>query len=205
MNIFATDPSYVTSAYDVCDSHSVKMPLECAQMLSSAVWRYRHLLPPECIEMRFYRFDQCGNPIYRPAIVGMCFDSYNNHPCTLWAGENQANYSWLVKYAISLLMTYNQRYSKDHGSKQVIFTAPQYMKYLPGGDQTPFAQCITVDWINSFTDDLHEAYKLFIAYKSLTKIKVTSTGKEQKLICWNRCSKPDWLDFYRYVVSEQMS
>lgn len=210
MNIFATDPSYLISAQDVCDCYTNKMPLETGQMLSSAVWRYKHLLPANCLEMRYWKDDKDGKPIYREAIKGMYFNAYDSHPCTVWAGDSVENFSWLVKHGIALLMEYNKRYKKDHPSKSVIFNAPQLSRYLPGGNdsdftsdgQTPFPRCINVPKITELTEDIHEAYKLFIAYKALTKITTTSTGKLKHEIRWKHSEEPSWLNEYKLIAKD---
>ena len=38
------------------------------------------------------------------------------HPCTIWARENQANYSWLYAHFLALGNEYTYRYDKVHAS-----------------------------------------------------------------------------------------
>ena len=96
MNIFILDESPIISAQMQCDKHIVKMPLETAQMLCS-VW---------------HRYGQGMNVPYKEA--------HRNHPCTLWAGNDGANYDWLWQHGMELCFEYTRRYNKIHKCQQVI-------------------------------------------------------------------------------------
>ena len=96
MNIFVLDECPVISAQMQCDKHIVKMPLETAQMLCS-VW---------------HRYGQGMNVPYKEA--------HKNHPCTLWAGNDGANYDWLWQHGMELCFEYTRRYNKIHKCQQVI-------------------------------------------------------------------------------------
>ena len=79
MNRFIVDHEPDTIAQALCDQHVVKMPLEEAQMLCTALWHHR----PEYAERR---------GLYKPV--------HQKHPCTLWAMETNANYrfAWLTPH-----------------------------------------------------------------------------------------------------------
>ena len=96
MNIFYFDDSPVTSAASQPDKMLVKMPLETAQMLSTA---HRVLDGDEYAD---------ANGLYKTA--------YKNHPCTIWARESSANYLWLYEHFIALGKEYTYRYGKEHAS-----------------------------------------------------------------------------------------
>ena len=96
MNIFVLDKSPIISAQMQCDKHIVKMPLETAQMLCS-VW---------------HRYGQGMNVPYKEA--------HKKHPCTLWAGNDGANYDWLWQHGMELCFEYTRRYNKIHKCQQVI-------------------------------------------------------------------------------------
>ena len=102
MNIFYTDPCPVISAQNLCDKHIVKMPLESAQMLSTA-WRLQtdHSLvyDPDWNDKR---------GIYQKA--------YEHHPSTKWASRSAKNYKWLFHHFVSLCIEYQYRYNKIHAS-----------------------------------------------------------------------------------------
>jgi hypothetical protein len=116
MNIFVLDYEPIEAARLHLDKHIVKMPLETAQMLSTA----HHLLG--------------GYSQYKPA--------YPNHPCTVWARQSKENYQWLVELGLELCAEYSYRYDKRHACQSVIesiWSPPP--KAIPIG-MTPFAQAM---------------------------------------------------------------
>lgn len=122
MNIFILDEHPVKAAKMQCDAHVVKMILESAQMLSTAVR-----------EVTGYD----GDEIYKKA--------YINHPCTVWTRESYANFRWLYRHAKTLCFEYTRRYKKTHKSMRII---NQCMRILATsgqghwGRKTPFAQAM---------------------------------------------------------------
>ena len=121
MNIFILDESPIISAQMQCDKHIVKMPLETAQMLCS-VW---------------HRYGQGMNVPYKEA--------HRNHPCTLWAGNDGANYDWLWQHGMELCFEYTRRYNKIHKCQQVIMDIRETdwgtLQYKPM-ERTPHPQCM---------------------------------------------------------------
>jgi hypothetical protein len=170
VNIFATDDCPVKSALSACDSHAVKMPLEVAQMLSTAIQTH---------------VGKTIDGLYKPA--------YQKHPCTIWAGETRSNFVWLVEYGLALCETYSDRYGKVHSAQAVIERCIDFLYEIPEGDRSPFVQCINVAEIQALGMNAIESYRLFMAHKYLTKRKMTSTGKTQLLINWNKVACPEWL------------
>ena len=96
MIIFVLDECPIQSAQMQCDKHIVKMPLETAQMLCS-VW---------------HRYGEGDKVPYR--------EVHKNHPCTLWTGDDGANYDWLWQHGMELCFEYTRRYNKIHKCQQVI-------------------------------------------------------------------------------------
>ena len=88
MNIFVLSEDPVQAAQWQCDKHVVKMIIESAQMLSSAVVRHG------------------GECIYKP--------THKHHPCTIWAGDSHENWSWLYRHFVALSLEYEARYKKQH-------------------------------------------------------------------------------------------
>ena len=96
MNIFYTYNEPTLAAQSLPDKLVVKMPLESAQMLSTA--------------QRFYfGEDYCDE-------LGIYKTAYLNHPCTIWARESVQNYNWLYRHFIALCEEYTYRYGKVHAS-----------------------------------------------------------------------------------------
>ena len=116
MNIFVLDLDPQKAAICQCDKHVVKMVLESAQMLCSALWRHDIEAP------------------YKAA--------YTKHPCTVWAGDTRANFKWLALHALSLLEEYEARYHKKHKSEHALRFAYENRWSIPYGTLTDFAQAM---------------------------------------------------------------
>jgi hypothetical protein len=117
MNIFVLNEDPKQAARDQCDKHVVKMPLETAQMLCTAL-----------------RQHGCDDVPYKSAHV--------KHPCTLWTGVSRDNFLWLVEHGIELCEEYTRRYGKVHASQAVIVTASGLAEKIPAGVLTAFAQAM---------------------------------------------------------------
>lgn len=123
MNIFYLDPDPVIAARAHNDKHVVKMPLETAQILSTASARYGRPAP------------------YAP--------THANHPSTLWAGTCRANYAWLVRLGLALCTEYYLRYGvrrgRQHASLAIIEQLAMPPADMPDGDFTPPPQAMPED------------------------------------------------------------
>lgn len=132
MNIFFLDQEPAKAAEYHCDKHVVKMILETAQIISSVHSRY----------------DKHEEWMLKP-----CFQ---NHPCTLWAGNSRQNLFWLVTLGIELNRQYTIRYQKEHKYFDLFmrFRAMQY-EFMPDNGLTPPAlampeDCRMVDYVESY-------------------------------------------------------
>lgn len=97
MNIFILDEDMKTSAMSYGDKHCVKMILEHAQMLCSALHINRELANSLKIEAIPYKI------------------SHRNHPCTAWVSKNYNNFAWLTAFTHILHEEYQYRYgNKTH-------------------------------------------------------------------------------------------
>ncbi len=116
MNIFILDKDTEKCARFHCDKHVVKMILESAQLLSSA--------------LRISGIDQGYKLTHR------------NHPCSLWARESLSNWKWLRELATALNVEYRYRFSKEinHKSFDVIESLP--LPRIEDQGVTPFAQAM---------------------------------------------------------------
>ena len=94
MNIFYVYPDPADAAICLPDKLVVKMPLESAQMLSTA---HRVLNGDEWCDF---------NGIYKTAHI--------NHPCSIWARESLQNYTWLYYHFYALCQEYTNRYDRQH-------------------------------------------------------------------------------------------
>ena len=123
MNIFVLDSNPVTAAIQQLDKHVVKMPLESAQMLCSALIAHG-------VEDTPYR------------------KAHPKHPCTLWAAQTRTNFLWLVKHGISLSEEYTRRYGERHKSQDVIEWCATQADAIPAGELTTFAQAMPEQYKN---------------------------------------------------------
>lgn len=94
MNIFWLDENLQTNAQYYCDKHVVKMPLEFAQMLSSAMHHCKLDAP--------YRL------------------THANHPCSKWVRKSLSNYQLLYDLALAVGDEYTHRYGKIHKSTALL-------------------------------------------------------------------------------------
>lgn len=90
MNIFATDNCPIISAYNLPHSHTVKMILESAQMLSTCQRLWGNT------DERLYKI------------------THQNHPSTVWTRACRDNYMWLYDHMMALGEVYETRTGKVH-------------------------------------------------------------------------------------------
>lgn len=123
MNIFYLDQDIGACARAHMDDHVVKMTLETAQVLCTAL----HL-------------NDEGNTLddipYRP--------THCSHPCVTWAAESRSNVDWLLDFGLALCEEYTYRYDKTHACERkvidwMIETSPQRIVPDRGMTERPLA------------------------------------------------------------------
>lgn len=140
MNIFILDLDPTLAAQMQCDKHVVKMPLECAQMLSTA----HHV---------------CGSPCHDSSSLPFYKLAFKNHPCSIWVRQSAANYHWLYDHFEALCAEYSYRYYKLHMSWFKLSAALKSPpSRIPDCDMTPFAQAMPDEYKH---DDPVVAYRRF--------------------------------------------
>ena len=150
MNIFVTDISPTRCARDHCDKHVVKMILETAQLLSSAVL------------------------FFNSKATGLYKNTHVNHPCSKWARESRSNFEWLYALGLLLCDEYTYRYGNHHKSRAIIENASLYTSYIPDGKITPFAQAMPEDCRES---SAVFAYREYIFKHKIASMKFTYTKR----------------------------
>ena len=150
MNIFAVDSDTEVCARWLDDIRLRKMVLESAQLLSNALY--------------LWKVRRTDYGIYKP--------THLNHPCTKWAAESEANFSWLFSLYISYCKEYTFRTSKRHGSQKLW---PYFYPYYNPDSWPDY-------WQNSSQhpemDDVFLAYKLTLLEKwEADTIPVTFYGE----------------------------
>lgn len=149
MNIFAVEKCPELAARALPDKLIVKMPLETAQMLSTA---HRYLSPTEyCLQKGLYK------------------KAFYNHPCTIWTRATHENYRWLLLHFITLCEEYNIRYNRDHACWTKLWEGLKiFPKDIQKGELTEFAQAMPSQYKNP--NDHVDAYrKYMIAEKHYAK------------------------------------
>lgn len=112
MNIFATSSSPERSARALDDRRVIKMAVESAQLLSTAMWQ-RGLDPP-----------------YRPTHVA--------HPAVRWTGATQGNYRWVLRHFEALVAEYHRRFGGVHASSRWSTRFGSARGDFPRGRRGPF-------------------------------------------------------------------
>jgi len=157
MNIFVLDYCPTVAAQMQCDKHVVKMPLECAQMLSTV--------------HRAYGSDD----------VVLYKSTHKHHPCTLWAAQTRANYYWLYDHFKALSDEYTHRYFKTHLSWSklcdVVAHPPAQMR---NDGLTQFAQAMPDEYKR---DDAVSAYRAYYINEKAKILTYTRRDKPNWLTC----------------------
>lgn len=132
MNIFVLDKDPELAAKYHTDKHVIKMILESAQMMSTAI---------------------------RTTGVDVGYKmTHLNHPCTIWVRTGLANWKWLGSLAYYLNQEFIFRFNKtaNHKSYDVIASLP--WPNIPDIGLTPFAQAMPEIYRN---DDAVIAYRTY--------------------------------------------
>ena len=168
MNRFIIDHHPDAIAQSLCDQHIVKMPLEEAQMLCTSVWHHAPDYAEAC-------------ELYKPV--------HQKHPCTLWAMETRANYTFAFKLYDAMLRDYNWRYDKIHGASKHSEALYKGIMFIPPKEEgmTPHPQCF------SGHDELKtdEKYPImaYRAFYAVDKLKFARYSKGREMPVWLAESK----------------
>ena len=141
MNIFVTSNCPEKSAKNLDDRRCIKMCLETAQMLSTAL---REL---GSVDSKLYK------------------STHKNHPCNVWVRETSMNYVWTLAHFEFLLEEYTARYGKQHKCAQLLGAFYDNIHLLPIGPLTDFANCAANDakGVNfKHINDTTEAYRIYL-------------------------------------------
>lgn len=109
MNIFVVDSDPILAARQLPDRYSVKMTLETCQMLSIVFSKWYHNWGD------LHKAD--GTPYATQK------GAFRNHPCTVWASQNEYNLAWLIAHGCALSSEYSYRYAKVHSCNATLLEA----------------------------------------------------------------------------------
>ena len=142
MNIFATSDCPIESAKFLDNVRVIKMTLESAQLLSSA--------------LRLCGYT--GDDVYKI--------SHKNHPSNLWTRTTQGNYKWLLEHFKALCDEYTRRTGKTHASSKLLPIFEQGVSLIPIGERMPFsnnARNLTKGVDFTHETDVTLAYQLYLS------------------------------------------
>ena len=151
MNIFVTDADPVISAKNLDDMRVNKMITESLQMLAVAMYR---------------NGANASQVPYNLNGIAYSKDAHRHHPCTIWAGDNRANYTWLLEHTIALIKEWEMRTGKIQAGAKNIRLVDAWIPNIPDLPISPFVNCTTH---HKHIDDVHEAYRLEMLHKWTTK------------------------------------
>lgn len=149
MNIFVSSKSPIKSAKQLDNKRVVKMILESAQLLSTAMHFHINNAPEA--------FKNINIP-YRSTHI--------NHPCTIWVCKTRANYWWLFRHFISLCNEYQLRYGKTHKCYQYLGDFYVGARVIPQGDLTQFPNCTSNKGKGICFKHINDPVKAYKAYLS---------------------------------------
>lgn len=154
MNIFYLDHDIDTSVSYHIDKHVIKIPLECAQMLSTAN-------------------RSCGlDEGYK--------SSYINHPMNKWVRTCLENWFWMKSYAISLNEEYKFRYNKKQNHKSIDVINSLSIPNLPRFGYMTDPPCCMPDHYK-INNDVVQSYR---NYYRQEKIKIASWKTPRSKPAW---------------------
>ena len=160
MNIFILHENPRIAAHMMCDKHVVKMIVEGCQMLST-----NHRMS--------------GSHVVYTAPVEFYKQSFQNHPCTIWARENKENYMWLAEHTHELSLEYTHRYGKIHKAHDMtVWFTKYYPLRIADGELTPFAQAMPEEF--KVPGNAVQAYRNYYI------------GAKSRFAKWKFTKAPEW-------------
>jgi hypothetical protein len=115
LNIFATSECPLECAKFLDNKRVLKMVLETAQLLSSA------------IRLNGYN----GTEAYKI--------THKNHPSSKWCRATRGNYEWLLAHFKALCDEYTRRCGKVHASSKLYHVFEANAELIPEGEKQPFS------------------------------------------------------------------
>lgn len=141
MNIFVTSDCPVECAAFLDDKRVIKMVLETAQILSTA--------------LRLHGVDD--SRLYKA--------THKNHPCSIWCRETISNFMWTFKHFNALCREFRKRRGKAHKAESLRDCFLSHINAIPEGSLTPFANCAANKSLGldfRHYENIHMGYQLYL-------------------------------------------
>ena len=179
MNIFWLSNDPIRCAEYHCDKHVVKMIVEYAQLLSSAI-RLTRGKPVKVGKkvrylMRGEKISENGKITNRSPNVYLL--THEHHPCTQWVNESLTHWQALLDLALALCEEYTARYNKVHKSEAMLRKMQSLEPRLPS---LPFRlppQCMP---------EKYQRRRTIAAYKAFY------VGSKSRFAAWRYSKTPSW-------------
>jgi len=139
MNVFACDPSPIKSAQWLADSHVVKMPLEAAQITSTAL-----------------RIMGIEDDV-------LCKATHAKHPCTLVSANDPAYFWWTLEHGFALADEYQARFGRVHGALRRLARVKELVPFAKPEHGPRYFPLAMPDEYKG--PDTHEAYRKYLTAK----------------------------------------
>ena len=139
MNIFYLHEDPIQNAKWHIDKHIVKMPIEYAQLMSTA---HRMLDGEMYIDKtannrkikRWRLNDEREDVLYKA--------SHINHPSAVWVRESIENYFQMYKLYMATLAEYTNRYGRVHKTSELSMALMRPPRFIKDKGLTPIPQCM---------------------------------------------------------------
>ena len=184
MNLFYLDKNFDKCAEYHVDKHIVKMPLEVAQLLCTAVWVDKHLgfIPRALDKAESKILNDLKKEIKHLPPKDRPLTPYlpmmYNHPCTIWVRSSLDNFEWTHCYGNSLNEEYYYRYGKRHKSVEEVINKLPEPQNLPRKGFTTFGLAMP-DVLKDYDNPI-QSYRDFYHLDKAT------------FAVWTGRDKPDW-------------
>lgn len=159
MNIFVLSECPIEAAQMHIDKHVVKMCLELAQQLATAVISYG------AAESDIPK-NKLGLP-YRATHI--------NHPTSKWIRASRNNFEWGVIHSLALCEEYTHRYNKRHACQSPIEQLQSMASLIPDGPLTNFALAMPDEYK---MDCPVQSYRNYYLFDKSQKIAMKWTNRD---------------------------
>ena len=184
MNLFYLDKNFDKCAEYHVDKHIVKMPLEVAQLLCTAIWVDKHLgfVPRALDKAESKILNDLKKEIKHLPLKDRPLTPYlpmmYNHPCTIWVRSSLDNFEWTHCYGNALNEEYYYRYNKRHKSVEEVINQLPEPQNLPRKGFTTFGLAMP-DVLKDYDNPI-QSYRDFYHLDKAT------------FAVWTGRTKPDW-------------
>ena len=207
-NIFFLDFDPELAAQAHCDRHVYQMPLDCAQLLSSA-WHELHGYGadheiPNLIRRHVYPVvtGEAAAERYRQLVpIGEAYTAewrmfgqriyssvFADHSCAKWVRELGGNYLWLWQMGMALAAEYEHRFGKPHFARGVLYT----LERIP-----PALKKSVSDWTEA-PPIMPEVFKVRDEsgqfYDSVQSYRNCYIDFKQNMLAYTKRKLPNWME-----------